>query len=124
MTALTSVVTLTPLLGFPEVRPGDDLVELVLKALQDNRIELDEIVTPAHLREPEQRGERDDRGVCRHTGGVLRSLRARSTAAPAMSAVVSRSFIHSGRAWTSSRGGNPLPGSSRSSTSQPSRKSA
>jgi len=40
MTALTSVVTLTPLLGFPEVRPGDDLVELVLKALQDNKIEL------------------------------------------------------------------------------------
>ena len=42
MTALTSVVTLTPLLGFPEVRRGDDLVELVLKALQDNRIELDD----------------------------------------------------------------------------------
>src|SRR5450759_1585028 len=40
MTALTSAVTLTPLLGFPEVRPGDDLVELVLKALQDNKIEL------------------------------------------------------------------------------------
>ena len=40
MTARTSVVTLTPLLGFPEVRRGDDLVELVLKALQDNRIEL------------------------------------------------------------------------------------
>ena len=40
MTTLTSVVTLTPLLGFPEVRPGDDLVELVLKALQDNKIEL------------------------------------------------------------------------------------
>jgi len=42
MTARTSVVTLTPLLGFPEVRRGDDLVELVLKALQDNRIELDD----------------------------------------------------------------------------------
>jgi coenzyme F420-0:L-glutamate ligase/coenzyme F420-1:gamma-L-glutamate ligase len=42
MTALTSVVTLTPLLGFPEVRRGDDLVKLVLKALQDNRIELDD----------------------------------------------------------------------------------
>ncbi len=40
MTAPTSVVTLTPLLGFPEVRQGDDLVELVLKALQDNEIEL------------------------------------------------------------------------------------
>ena len=40
MTAFTSVVTLTPLLGFPEVRRGDDLVDLVLKALQDNRIEL------------------------------------------------------------------------------------
>ncbi|MBE3074007.1 MAG: coenzyme F420-0:L-glutamate ligase [Actinobacteria bacterium] len=42
MTALTSAVTLTPLLGFPEVRRGDDLVKLVLKALQDNRIELDD----------------------------------------------------------------------------------
>ena len=42
MTARTSVVTLTPLLGFPEVRRGDDLVKLVLKALQDNRIELDD----------------------------------------------------------------------------------
>ena len=40
MTAPTSVVTLTPLLGFPEVRRGDDLVDLVLKALQDNEIEL------------------------------------------------------------------------------------
>jgi coenzyme F420-0:L-glutamate ligase/coenzyme F420-1:gamma-L-glutamate ligase len=40
MTAPTSVVTLTPLLGFPEVHQGDDLVELVLKALQDNEIEL------------------------------------------------------------------------------------
>jgi coenzyme F420-0:L-glutamate ligase / coenzyme F420-1:gamma-L-glutamate ligase len=37
---LTAPVTLTPLLGFPEVRRGDDLVELVLKALQDNAIEL------------------------------------------------------------------------------------
>lgn len=40
MTTRTSAVTLTPLLGFPEVRRGDDLVELVLKALQDNGIEL------------------------------------------------------------------------------------
>ncbi len=40
MTARTSVVTLTPLLGFPEVRQGDDLVEVVLKALQDNGVEL------------------------------------------------------------------------------------
>ncbi|NMM22811.1 MAG: hypothetical protein HHJ11_04840 [Phycicoccus sp.] len=40
MTARASAVTLTPLLGFPEVRRGDDLVELVLKALQDNAIEL------------------------------------------------------------------------------------
>ena len=40
MTARSSVVTLTPLLGFPEVRHGDDLAEIVLKALQDNRIEL------------------------------------------------------------------------------------
>jgi len=40
MTAVTSAVTLTPLLGFPEVRRGDDLVALVLNALQDNGIEL------------------------------------------------------------------------------------
>lgn len=40
MTALTSTVTLTPLLGFPEVRRGDDLVVLVLNALQDNGVEL------------------------------------------------------------------------------------
>jgi len=39
---LTAPVTLTPLLGFPEVRQGDDLVELVLKALPDNGIELDD----------------------------------------------------------------------------------
>jgi len=37
---LTAPVTLTPLLGFPEVRQGDDLVDIVLKALQHNRIEL------------------------------------------------------------------------------------
>jgi len=40
MTARPTAVTLTPLLGFPEVRQGDDLVELVLKALQDNGIGL------------------------------------------------------------------------------------
>jgi len=37
---LTAPVTLTPLLGFPEVRQGDDLVDIVLKALQHNGIEL------------------------------------------------------------------------------------
>ncbi|MHB8273736.1 MAG: coenzyme F420-0:L-glutamate ligase [Dermatophilaceae bacterium] len=37
---LTAPVTLTPLLGFPEVRHGDDLVDIVLKALQHNDIEL------------------------------------------------------------------------------------
>jgi coenzyme F420-0:L-glutamate ligase / coenzyme F420-1:gamma-L-glutamate ligase len=40
MTARTSPVTLTPLLGFPEVREGDDLAGLVLKALQHNEIQL------------------------------------------------------------------------------------
>ena len=40
MTARTSVVTLTPLLGFPEVRQGDDLADIVLRALQHNGIEL------------------------------------------------------------------------------------
>ena len=40
MTARTSRVTLTPLLGFPEVRKGDDLAHIVLKALQHNGIEL------------------------------------------------------------------------------------
>jgi coenzyme F420-0:L-glutamate ligase / coenzyme F420-1:gamma-L-glutamate ligase len=40
MTASTSVVTVTPLLGFPEVRPGGDLADIVMKALQHNTIEL------------------------------------------------------------------------------------
>ena len=40
MTARTSPVTLTPLLGFPEVREGDDLAGMVLKALQHNGIKL------------------------------------------------------------------------------------
>jgi coenzyme F420-0:L-glutamate ligase/coenzyme F420-1:gamma-L-glutamate ligase len=40
MTARTSPVTLTPLLGLPEVRGGDDLAGLVLKALQHNGIGL------------------------------------------------------------------------------------
>jgi coenzyme F420-0:L-glutamate ligase / coenzyme F420-1:gamma-L-glutamate ligase len=40
MTARTSPVTLTPLLGFPEVHEGDDLAGLVLNALQHNGIEL------------------------------------------------------------------------------------
>jgi len=33
-------VTVTPLLGFPEVREGDDIADLVLKALQHNQIQL------------------------------------------------------------------------------------
>ena len=36
----TPPVTLTPLPGFPEVREGDDLAALTLKALQDNGIHL------------------------------------------------------------------------------------
>ena len=40
MTARTSPVTLTPLLGLPEVREGDDIADLVLKALQHNGIQL------------------------------------------------------------------------------------
>ncbi len=40
MTARTSPVTITPLLGFPEVREGDDLADVVLKALQHNGIQL------------------------------------------------------------------------------------
>jgi coenzyme F420-0:L-glutamate ligase/coenzyme F420-1:gamma-L-glutamate ligase len=40
MTARTSPVTLTPLLGFPEVRKGDDLAGLLLTALQHNGIQL------------------------------------------------------------------------------------
>jgi len=40
MTARTSVVTVTPLLRFPEVRPGGDLADIVMKALQHNTIEL------------------------------------------------------------------------------------
>jgi coenzyme F420-0:L-glutamate ligase/coenzyme F420-1:gamma-L-glutamate ligase len=40
MTARTAPVTLTPLLGFPEVRQGDDLAGVVLRALQDNGIQL------------------------------------------------------------------------------------
>ncbi|MDQ5841220.1 MAG: coenzyme F420-0:L-glutamate ligase, partial [Chloroflexota bacterium] len=40
MSAGTSAVTLTPLLGIPEVRQGDDIAEVVLKALQHNGIEL------------------------------------------------------------------------------------
>lgn len=40
MTDRTSPVILTPLLGFPEVRDGDDIACVVLKALQHNEIEL------------------------------------------------------------------------------------
>jgi len=40
MTALTSPVTLTPLLGFPEVHTDDDLASMLLKALPDNGIDL------------------------------------------------------------------------------------
>jgi coenzyme F420-0:L-glutamate ligase/coenzyme F420-1:gamma-L-glutamate ligase len=37
---LTEPVTLTPLLGLPEVQPGDDLAAMMLTALQDNGIQL------------------------------------------------------------------------------------
>ena len=40
MTARTAPVTLTPLLGFPEVREGDNIAGLLLKMLQDNEIRL------------------------------------------------------------------------------------
>ncbi len=40
MTALTLPVTLTPLLGIPEVRQGDDIAALMLTALQHNKIQL------------------------------------------------------------------------------------
>ena len=40
MTARTATLTLTPLPGFPEVREGDDLAGLTLKALQHNGIQL------------------------------------------------------------------------------------
>jgi coenzyme F420-0:L-glutamate ligase/coenzyme F420-1:gamma-L-glutamate ligase len=40
MTADGGPITITPLLGFPEVHQGDDLAALVLKALQGNNIQL------------------------------------------------------------------------------------
>jgi coenzyme F420-0:L-glutamate ligase/coenzyme F420-1:gamma-L-glutamate ligase len=40
MTTRTSSVTLTPLFGFPEVREGDDIAELLLNALRHNEIQL------------------------------------------------------------------------------------
>jgi len=40
MTARTPPVTLTPLLGLPEVREGDNLAAMMLTALQDNGIQL------------------------------------------------------------------------------------
>ena len=40
MTARTSPVTITPLLGLPEVIKGDDLAAILLSALQHNGIEL------------------------------------------------------------------------------------
>lgn len=40
MTTPTPPVTLTPVLGLPEVRAGDNLADLILKALQDNGIRL------------------------------------------------------------------------------------
>jgi coenzyme F420-0:L-glutamate ligase / coenzyme F420-1:gamma-L-glutamate ligase len=40
MTTPTSPVTLTPLLGFPEVREGDDVADIVLKVLQHSGIQL------------------------------------------------------------------------------------
>jgi coenzyme F420-0:L-glutamate ligase / coenzyme F420-1:gamma-L-glutamate ligase len=40
MTTPTSPVTLTPLLGFPEVCEGDDLADILLTSLRDNEIQL------------------------------------------------------------------------------------
>jgi len=40
MTTRTSPVTLTPLLGLPEVREGDDIAQLLLNVLQHNEIQL------------------------------------------------------------------------------------
>ena len=40
MTTLTPSVTLTPLPGFPEVREGDDVAEILLAVLQRNEIQL------------------------------------------------------------------------------------
>jgi coenzyme F420-0:L-glutamate ligase/coenzyme F420-1:gamma-L-glutamate ligase len=40
MTTPTSPVTITPLLGFPEVREGDDVADIVLEVLQHNGIHL------------------------------------------------------------------------------------
>ena len=40
MTELTSPLTLTPLLGFPEVREGDDVAALILTVLVRNEIQL------------------------------------------------------------------------------------
>ena len=40
MTARTQPVTLTPLLGIPEVRQGDDVAKILLTALQHNEIQL------------------------------------------------------------------------------------
>ena len=40
MTPRTEPVTVTPLLGLPEVRAGDDLAAMMLTALQDNGIQL------------------------------------------------------------------------------------
>jgi coenzyme F420-0:L-glutamate ligase/coenzyme F420-1:gamma-L-glutamate ligase len=42
MTAHPPPVTVSPLLGFPEVREGDDLPAIMLKVLQDNGIQLAE----------------------------------------------------------------------------------
>lgn len=36
----TPVVTITPLLGFPEVREGDEIADIMVNVLQDNGIEL------------------------------------------------------------------------------------
>ena len=40
MTPVAQPVTITPLLGIPEVRQGDDIADLVLRALQHNEIRL------------------------------------------------------------------------------------
>ena len=40
MTTRTPPVTLTPLLGFPEVREGDDVTAIMLEVLRHNEIQL------------------------------------------------------------------------------------
>ena len=82
---------------------------------------------PRGCRRPARCRARPGRPAGRHrqAGAAERSPRARSSAAPAISAAAAMSCISSGRAWTTSRS-STLPGAgwSPESTSQPSRKSA